>query len=268
MNKVLRCLLFLVPLLFAACGKDEPKNSLFSFNVLSNLPETEISLDGTECGISAKGTKQTIKIELIGDFDTYNLSANPPSWIQVSTNSNTIVLDLPEYMSEAEDMRSDVVGFTVFKGSSSATGRIIVHQYAEKPAIPTKPVSLSLDSPSLWETYGVPSSLSFKYFNKEKNIPSDFTYPQNSYTGFGGVYLINNLDGYVQCIDASCPNEGNSNVIVEINHTLFEAVCPVCKSHFDIKVAGGLPISGPAFNKRLSLKKYNTTRSNGGYIFY
>ena len=69
--------------------------------------------------------------------------------------------------------------------------------------------------------------------------------------------------------DLSCPVERSRTIRVRIDPADFEAVCPVCDSHYDVTMAGGAPVAGPALtgSHKYGLKRYYChPASTGGYI--
>lgn len=247
-------ILALLPIL-VSCGDDEPKNKLFSYVVTEIPTDAEYSIDGTDLGISTTGDEQSITISLVGDFDSFNVSDDVSSWVTVQT-SGAIKLTLSEYFGEEFDMRSGVVAFTVFKGTQSEAGRIIIHQYATTPRIPTSPVHLTFNQAE-WDIFGVISPLEYKYFNKSKSLPSNFSYSETTLTGFGGIYLISDVMGNPHAYDAACPVECQADITMQIDATNLTAKCPRCGSVYDIFQNNGFPVSGVAADKGFGLKQYN-----------
>jgi hypothetical protein len=138
--------------------------------------------------------------------------------------------------------------------------------------IPTYQVAIRLNSTGLWNTYGVHSYGESVRFSRDKGIPANYSYTATTYTGFGGVLLIcgyNFVSGDYNsplAYDLACPVEAKSSVIVSVNSD-YEAVCPVCGSHFNVTEGGGGPISGPALTKKYGLQRYTVTAAtNGGYV--
>lgn len=127
MNKFSLLFLFL-PLLFVACSDEDSDNRLFAIRVIETPQEAEISIDDTDCYISINGFAQSISVSLVGDFDSFNISDGVAEWITISVEASTITLALSGFNDE-DDVRNAAIGFTVFKGGESVSGRIIVHQY-------------------------------------------------------------------------------------------------------------------------------------------
>ena len=138
--------------------------------------------------------------------------------------------------------------------------------------IPPLPVTIRLSNTGLWNTYGVTGFGQYRYFIRQLREPSDYPYTEQTYTGFGGVLLIGGMDPFTAdtqvplAYDLACPVEGKSDIRVFIDGERFDAVCPVCGSHYDVVMAGGAPVSGPAAEKKYGMKRYACIpTSNGGY---
>ena len=157
-----------------------------------------------------------------------------------------------------------VVGVILFLGGCNSL---------DDDRIPNLPVNISLADPGLWNTYGVSGFGSHRNFIF-KSQPSGFPYKANSATGFGGVLLIegmdpyNNLGAYPLAYDLACPVERDPEVRVRISNEDYVAVCPECKSIYDVTMAAGAPISGEAAEGKYKygLKMYRVVPSGtGGY---
>lgn len=140
--------------------------------------------------------------------------------------------------------------------------------------IPSLPVTVNLGDAGMWNSFGVHAFGQYRYFIKNSE-PSGFFYSANSYTGFGGVLLICGMDpfssesGVPLAYDLACPVECKADVRVAIDPENFEAVCPVCHSHFDVTMAGGAPLSGPAAKgkDKRRMRRYSCKASQlGGYV--
>lgn len=150
-------------------------------------------------------------------------------------------------------------------------------QSVDSDRIPSMPVNIVLSDVSLWNTYGVTGFGQTRNFilSKGEREPIGFPYSQTSATGYGGVLLIEGMDPYSMessvplAYDLSCPVEKKTDVRVIANNDSFEAICPVCGSHYDVTMGGGAPLSGPAAasSRRYGLRRYRCLPSeNGGYI--
>lgn len=143
--------------------------------------------------------------------------------------------------------------------------------------IPSMTVNIVLADAGTWNTYGVSGYGSSRRFilTGSRREPSGFPYNQTSATGFGGVLLISGMDPYTLTTDAplaydlGCPVERKNDVRVQVEGDLYEAVCPVCGSHYDVCMGGGAPLSGPAATGKYKygLRRYKCYPSgNGGYV--
>lgn len=136
--------------------------------------------------------------------------------------------------------------------------------------IPPVSVNIELNNQGLWDTYGVHGYGQYRIFIKVDKIPADFPYTAMSYTGFGGVLLIS---GYANgdynsplAYDLACPVEAKQTTRVGIDSDTFEAVCPVCGSHYDVCEGEGRPVSGRALELNYGMQRYRVVASSlGGY---
>lgn len=144
--------------------------------------------------------------------------------------------------------------------------------------IPAMPVYIDLSNRGMWNSYGVSGFGSFRYFVCQTGSaiePAGFPYKDGAATGYGGVLLIEGMDpfelqtsmplGY----DLSCPVEKSPTIRVAIDPKTFEAVCPVCESHYDVTMGAGAPTAGPALTgeRQYGLRRYAVHPTTlGGYI--
>lgn len=145
--------------------------------------------------------------------------------------------------------------------------------------IPSLPVQINLSGAGMWNTYGVNGvGISRNFINREgERQPADFHFTATTYTGFGGVLLIGGIDPFTAesnvplAYDLSCPVERTPTTRVAVDKENFEAVCPVCGSRYDVIMAGGSPVGGPALTgkTKYALRRYNVEPgSGGGYIIH
>lgn len=144
--------------------------------------------------------------------------------------------------------------------------------------IPSMPVYINLSDPGLWNTYGVAGFGDYNYFVFQEGSarePSGFPYIDTSATGYGGVLLIEGMDPFMLetlvplAYDLSCPVEKSPTIRVRIDPQTFEAVCPVCDSHYNVVTAAGAPTAGPALTgeHKYGLRRYYCHRTVlNGYI--
>lgn len=124
--KYLKLLLLILPFFVISCGnEEEPEPNLFSFAVQLDS-EGEVALGVHHCEITIPGEQQYIKVTLIGDFDSFDISNDMPSWLTVTPGEKTISILVSSLGDGAA--RSGKIGFTVFKGNTRNTGSITVLQ--------------------------------------------------------------------------------------------------------------------------------------------
>ncbi len=141
--------------------------------------------------------------------------------------------------------------------------------------IPSAPVYIDLSNQGIWNSYGVSGFGDYQYFIMQSGSsfePAGFPYNAQSATGFGGILLIEGMDPYTSdtlcplAYDLSCPVEKSPEIRVRIENENYEAVCPVCDSHYDVTMAAGAPTAGPAADKKYGLTKYYCIPTSlGGY---
>lgn len=145
--------------------------------------------------------------------------------------------------------------------------------------IPSMPVQINLSGAGLWNTFGVNGiGVSRNFINQDGDRqPADFHFTATTYTGFGGVLLIGGMDPFTAepnvplAYDLSCPVERSRTVRVAVDRDNLQARCPVCGSCYDVIMAGGSPVSGPALTgkPKYALRRYSVDAAgSGGYIIH
>ena len=134
----------------------------------------------------------------------------------------------------------------------------------DSKTIPNFTVRIDLGNFALWNTYGVNGMGDYRIFSREKNLPANFPYNVNTYTGFGGILLMMGLEEPM-AYDLACPVEIRQKITLSINADNFEAVCPRCGSRYNPLTGDGGPVAGVAINNKVGMRKYRVTPSNGGY---
>lgn len=144
--------------------------------------------------------------------------------------------------------------------------------------IPSLPVYINLSGAGMWNTYGVSGvGISRNFINYQGVVsPTGFPFTARTYLGFGGILLIGGMDPFTTepnvplAYDLSCPVERSQTVRVAINPDNLEAVCPKCGSRYDVVMAGGSPVGGPALtgDVKYGLRRYECTPDAGGYIIH
>lgn len=140
--------------------------------------------------------------------------------------------------------------------------------------IPSVPVYIDLSGAGMWNTYGVSGvGVSRNFINQGGVVsPSGFPFTANTYVGFGGVLLIGGIDPFTTepnvplAYDLACPVECSQSVRVYIDSERLEAVCPECGSRYDVVMAGGSPVGGPALTGtyKHGLRRYVCDPAPGG----
>ena len=131
--------------------------------------------------------------------------------------------------------------------------------------IPPIPAYLALNNAGLWNTYGVSGYGQFRYFNKDKRIPGNYSYKERDYTGFGGILLIEGIDGPL-AYDRACPVEATTDAVLTVDTENYEAVCSKCGSRFNVCEAAGAPVAGKAHELKYGLRRFSVIAASGGYI--
>ncbi|MDE6157790.1 MAG: hypothetical protein K2F78_06545, partial [Muribaculaceae bacterium] len=67
--------------------------------------------------------------------------------------------------------------------------------------IPVMPVNIVFATPADWDVYGVSGALSYKRFIRELREPRNFPYTALTYTGYGGILLLCDVQGVPQAYD-------------------------------------------------------------------
>lgn len=145
--------------------------------------------------------------------------------------------------------------------------------------IPSLPVYINLSGAGMWNSFGVSGVGIYRNFINYQGVisPDGFHFTANTHLGFGGVLLIGGIDPFTSepnvplAYDLSCPVECSQTVRVEIDPENLDAVCPVCGSRYDVLMAGGSPVAGPALtgDYKYALRRYVCDPAQGGgYIIH
>lgn len=128
------------------------------------------------------------------------------------------------------------------------------------------PVNITFTTVFDWNNYGgVKAVLDTERFIRDQRIPSVYPYSANTYTGFGGVLLVCDLQSNVTAYDLACPVECRSDVRVTVDHDINMAVCPKCGSVYDIFALYGQAISGEAADRGYGLTRYTVVDNYSGF---
>jgi len=123
--------------------------------------------------------------------------------------------------------------------------------------IPSVGVQIVFTDVAVWNQYGVGGAMQYRYFVRQLNEPKGFFYSATTYTGFGGVLLVDDAYGNPMAYDMACPVECRADVRVAIDKDKNVAECPVCHSTYDVFSNLGSPLSGKAADKGYGLRRYN-----------
>lgn len=131
-------------------------------------------------------------------------------------------------------------------------------EHVDFDRVPPMNVRLSFDTQAEWTKYGTPGALDHRDFILQGNtrIPADFPWTGLTYTGYGGILLVADINGAPYAYDLCCPVELKRDVRVEVDEQLYEAVCPKCGSHYGIFSNYGMPLSGEAKKLKRGLRRY------------
>ena len=130
MKKILNILLTLV--LLTACSSDEPNIDLFHLT-LGTEADAELAMGIHSAEITINGYARWIDVGIVGNFDSYTLSDDVPSWLTVIPQGGNTGTPHHFRIEVAElnggESRIGKVGFTVFNGSKTQTGAITITQH-------------------------------------------------------------------------------------------------------------------------------------------
>ena len=127
--KYIKCLIFILPLLFISCGeKDEPRGDLFSMFIELEGDCGEVQLIKHECEVTVNGEQQYIRVNIIGDFDKLDLlpSYGSHEWSMVTFGEKTMSISV--LANNTGDVRSDNVDFVLSRGAIRNEGTISIVQ--------------------------------------------------------------------------------------------------------------------------------------------
>lgn len=134
--------------------------------------------------------------------------------------------------------------------------------------IPGAPVHLVFNSVADWNTWGLGGATDFKRFilTDTERVPSGYPFTVLDRTGFGGVLLVDDVQGQTMVYDLACPVECKSTVRIEVDKESLTAECPMCHSVYDVFTLYGHPLSGPAAQKGYGLRRYSASRGISPYM--
>lgn len=126
--------------------------------------------------------------------------------------------------------------------------------HIEDNRLPPAPVRIEFRSVGDWNAFGVGGALESRRFIRP-DVPSGFPWTALTYTGFGGVLLVCDVNGRPMAYDLACPYECKADVRVFVSEDMV-AECPVCHSTYDVFSNLGTPLSGPAAERGYGMTRY------------
>lgn len=123
-------LLFLLPFILTACSNDEPDLNLFHLTIGTEA-DAEIAMGIHSAELTVNGYARWIEVGIVGDFDSYSLSDDIPSWLTISNAevvATTHKFRINVSALGGDDSRIGKVGFTIFKDNQSQSGTITITQ--------------------------------------------------------------------------------------------------------------------------------------------
>lgn len=134
--------------------------------------------------------------------------------------------------------------------------------------VPPAPVHLAFRSVADWHTWGLGGATDSRRFilTDTERIPSGYPFTALDRTGFGGLLLVEDVNGNVEVYDLACPVECKASVRIEVDKEAFIAECPRCHSTYDIFSLYGHPLSGEAAEKGWGLRRYHATQGVSPYM--
>ena len=124
----------------------------------------------------------------------------------------------------------------------------------ERSSIPSCEVYIET-SPSEYSKLLTPNSSVSYIYTPGMSVPANFRF------GYGGVLIYRDLDSKLRSCDLACPVEASRTIRVEVQ--MPRAVCPVCKSEFDLSWGFAAPVAGPA---KEPLRVYDNVRTKSNSV--
>lgn len=125
------------------------------------------------------------------------------------------------------------------------------HDEEENP-IPDRNVNITTPYSDFMQLRNAGSHVEYRYGNY---------YASGTLLGYGGVLIFRDYDNKIHAADLACPVEVDENVTVDVEMPY--AVCPTCKTKYDLTFGFCTPVSGPG---TFSLKIYESVFERGDYI--
>lgn len=86
-------------------------------------------------------------------------------------------------------------------------------------------------------------------------------YAAGSQLGFGGIVIFRDYENKLHAADLACPVEADENVIINVDMPY--AVCPKCKTKYDLTYGFCTPVSGEG---KSALRIYQSVFETNEYI--
>ena len=133
--------------------------------------------------------------------------------------------------------------------------------HIDNDRLPPAAVRIDFAGVGDWNRYGVGGALEWRRFIKPSE-PQGFPWTALTYTGFGGVLLVCDVNNQPMAYDLACPYECKNDIRINVVDTYGE--CPQCHSTYDIFMNLGSPMSGPAAERGYGLTRYSVHPGAGG----
>lgn len=134
--------------------------------------------------------------------------------------------------------------------------------------VPGMPVHLVFNSVADWHTWGPGGATDTRRFiiSDSERVPAGYPFTALDRTGFGGILLVNDVNGNILVYDLACPVECKSIVRIKVDTESLTAECPQCHSTYDIFSLYGHPLSGPAAREGYGLRRYHASPGVSPYM--
>lgn len=134
--------------------------------------------------------------------------------------------------------------------------------------VPGLPVHLVFESVADWHTWGPGGATDSRRFILQdgERVPSGYPFKALDCTGFGGVLIVEDVNGQVLVYDLACPVECSATTRIAVDSETLKAECPKCHSTYDVFSLYGHPLSGPAAERGYGLRRYHAGRGTSPYM--
>ncbi|MDE6310255.1 MAG: hypothetical protein K2L96_00360 [Muribaculaceae bacterium] len=134
--------------------------------------------------------------------------------------------------------------------------------------VPAMPVHLVFQSVADWNAWGPGGAVDSRRFilNNGERVPAGYPFTALDRTGYGGLLVLQDVNGQTLVYDLSCPVECKTTVRVKVDAETLTAECPQCHSTYDVFSLYGHPLSGPAAKHGYGLRRYHATQGLSPYM--